>query len=274
MVERVATAAAASLAPPNAPRVVAAPLAAAAIVTAACWAATIYGASTMTGTMPMPGGWSMSMAWMRMPGQSSLDAAVMFLMMWQVMMVAMMLPSAMPMTLLYRRLAVARRQRGAAAAPSAVLLTGYFAIWLMFGLVAYVIGFIVSALAMASEPVSLMIPAATGLVLVLAGVYQLTPWKRLCLRHCRSPMSFFAACWKPGWWGTLKLGAHHGAYCAGCCWGLMLIQLAIGVMNLPLMAVLAAVIWIEKLWRHGERVAMTAGWAAIVGGAAIAAGLL
>lgn len=253
---------------------VAAPLAMAAIVTLACWAATAYSAAAMSGTMPMPGGWNMSMAWMRMPGQSALGAAVMFLVMWQVMMVAMMLPSALPMALLYRGLAASRRARGVPAPPAAVLLTGYFATWLLFGLVAYVVGVGLSALAMRSEPVSRMIPAATGLALVLAGIYQLTPWKQLCLTHCRSPLSFFAACWKPGWWGTLRLGVHHGAYCAGCCWALMLIQLAIGVMNLPLMAALAGVIWIEKIWRHGPRMARAAGWAAIAGGAAITAGLL
>ena len=253
---------------------IAAPLAAAATVTVVCWAATVYSARAMTGTMAMPGGWDMSMAWMLMPGQTALDAAVMFLVMWQVMMVAMMLPSAMPMALLYRGLAASRRSRGVSAPPAAVLLTGYFATWLLFGLIAYVFGFALSALAMRNEAVSRMIPAATGLALVLAGLYQLTPWKRLCLTHCRSPLSFFAACWKPGWWGTLRLGVHHGAYCAGCCWALMLIQLAIGVMNLPLMATVAGVIWIEKTWRHGERMAQAAGWAAIAAGAAVTAGLL
>ena len=257
----------------EAPAAIAAPLAAAAIVTAACWAATVYSAGSMSGTMPMPGAWEMSMAWMRMPGQSTFGAAIMFLVMWQVMMVAMMLPSAMPMALLYRGLAASRRRRGVPAPPAAVLLTGYFATWLLFGVLAYAIGMWVSALAMRSDAVSRMIPAGTGLALILAGLYQLTPWKQMCLTHCRSPLSFFAACWKPGWWGTLRLGAHHGAYCAGCCWALMLIQLAVGVMNLTLMVALAAVIWIEKTWHHGPRMAQAAGWAAIAAGTAVIAGL-
>jgi predicted metal-binding membrane protein len=257
------------------------PLIVAALVTAACWAASVYNARTMSGAMPMPGGWDMSMAWMLMPGQSRVAAAAMFLVMWQVMMVAMMLPSAMPMVLIYRRFAAARRhrppagsgrpepgeRRGQPAAPSAVLLAGYFSSWLLFGVMAYVVGFGLSSLAMQDERVSRLIPAATAFALMLSGVYQLTPWKRACLRHCRSPLSFLATCWKPGWLGTLRLGVHHGAYCAGCCWALMVIQLAIGVMNLPLMAVLAGVIWIEKSWRHGEQMARAAGAAAIAAGA-------
>jgi predicted metal-binding membrane protein len=243
------------------------PLVVAALVTAVCWVVSAYSARTMSGTMTMPGDWEMSMAWMPMPGQSRVAAAAMFLTMWQVMMVAMMLPSTMPVALLYRRFAAARRQRGEAAAPTAVLLAGYFSTWLLFGVIAYAIGVGLSDLAMRDERVSRLVPAATAFALVLAGVYQLTPWKRACLRHCRSPLSFVATCWSPGWLGTLRLGLHHGTYCAGCCWALMLIQLAIGVMNVSLMAVLAGVIWIEKSWRHGEQMARAAGAAAIAIGA-------
>ena len=246
------------------------PLVVAALVAAVCRAISVYSARTMSGTMTMPGGWEMSMAWMRMPGQSRIGAAAMFLTMWQLMMVAMMLPSTMPVALLYRRFAAARRRRGEAAAPVAVLLAGYFSTWLLFGVVAYVVGVGLSDAAMRDERASKLVPAATAFALILAGVYQLTPWKRVCLRHCRSPLSFVATCWKPGWLGTLRLGSHHGAYCAGCCWGLMLIQLAIGVMNLSLMAVLAGVIWIEKSWRHGEQMARAAGAAAIAAGAIMA----
>ena len=206
------------------------------------------------------------MAWMRMPGQSRVASAAVFLVMWQVMMVAMMLPSIMPVTLLYGRYARSRRLRGEAAAPAIVLLAGYFSAWLVAGVIAYAIGAGASELAMRYERVSELVPPATGVAIVLAGVYQLTPWKRLCLRHCRSPVSFLATCWTPGWAGTLRLGFHHGTYCAGCCWALMLIQLAIGVMNVWLMALLAGVIWIEKSWRRGEEMARAAAAAAIASG--------
>jgi predicted metal-binding membrane protein len=246
------------------------PILVAALITTVCWAVSAYSARSMSGTMTMPGGWEMSMAWMRMPGQSRVGAAVMFLTMWQVMMIAMMLPSTMPVALLYRRFAVARRQRGEVAAPVWVLLAGYFSIWLLFGVIAYVIGVGLSDLAMRDERISRLVPAATGFALILAGVYQITPWKRVCLRHCRSPLSFVVTCWTPGWLGTLRLGTHHGAYCAGCCWALMLIQLAIGVMNVWLMAVLAGVIWIEKSWRHGEQMASAAGTTSITVGTIMA----
>lgn len=114
----------------------------------------------------------------------------------------------MPMAMLYRRFALARRQRGEPAAPGVVLIAGYFLSWLAFGAIACAAGFDLSDLAMRDERVSRFIPIATAFALVLAGVYQLTPWKLICLGHCRSPLSFVATWWKPGWLGTLRLGIH------------------------------------------------------------------
>ena len=202
-------------------------------------------------------------------GQTSLDGlAVAAAVKWTVMMIAMMLPSAMPMVLLYRNLVRARQAAGRAVAPSIVLLAGYFLAWLGFGLLAFAAGTAVSGLAMQHASVSLAIPAATAVALVIAGAYQLTPLKRVCLRHCRSPLSFFTTSWRDGWLGALRLGTHHGAYCVGCCWALMLIQLVIGIMSVPLMVATAIVIGVEKTWRHGERAAV------VVGSSAIAAGLV
>ncbi len=248
--------------------VTALPWVAAALVTAVCWMRTVGDAQRMAGGMPMPGGWTMSMAWMAMPGQTAVDAALMFLAMWQVMMVAMMLPSAMPVVLLHRRLMASHRAAGRPAVPAIVLLAGYFAAWGAFGLAAFGIGFGLSAWAMRDEVVSRAIPALTGVALLLAGAYQLTPLKRACLHHCRSPLSFFMASWTDGWRGTLRLGLHHGAYCVACCWALMVVQLVVGVMSLPLMLAIAVVIAVEKLWRHGDRVAQG------VGALTMAAGLV
>jgi predicted metal-binding membrane protein len=240
----------------------------AAIVTVAAWVYTISTAGAMSASMPMPGGWSMSMAWMSMGHQSVLAHTAMFLAMWAVMMVAMMLPSVMPAVLLHSRLIASRVERGERRAGSPVLLlAGYFSIWMAFGAVAYAIGMTIAAAAMRSMRVSVLVPAATGAALAAAGAYQLTQWKQICLRHCRSPLEFFARHDIRRSIDSWRFGLHHGAYCAACCWGLMVIQLALGVMSVPLMALVALIILLEKQWRHGEMLAR------LVGAASIAVGI-
>jgi predicted metal-binding membrane protein len=241
----------------------------AAIVTIAAWVYTISGATAMALAMPMPGGWSMSMAWMMMGQQSSLGHATMFLGMWTAMMIAMMLPSVMPAVLLHERLLDARLQRGDRASGSQfLLLAGYFSVWIAFGAVAYAVGMMLAGVAMRSIRVSVMVPAATGLALAAAGAYQLTRWKQICLHHCRSPLQFFARHNIRRSSDSWRFGLHHGAYCAGCCWGLMLVQLALGVMSVPLMGLVALVILFEKRWRYGDVLAR------VIGVAALAAGVL
>ena len=147
----------------------------------------------------------------------------------------------------------ARVERGERAAGSQLLLlAGYFSVWVAFGAVAYAIGMTLAAAAMRSVRVSVLVPAATGVALAAAGAYQLTQWKQICLRHCRSPLEFFARHEIRRAADSWRFGLHHGAYCAACCWGLMVIQLALGVMSVPLMALVALVILLEKQWRHGE----------------------
>ena len=162
------------------------------------------------------------------------------------MMVAMMLPSSLPMLLLYRR-AAAFRGETHLGLMTFVLGAGYFFVWLLFGVIAYVAGAAVAQAAMASVTVCRVIPLAAGGALVLAGVFQLTPWKSACLRHCRDPLSVVAHHLHAGWRGALGLGIHHGAFCAACCWALMLIQLVLGVMNLNVMVIVGVVIALEKL---------------------------
>jgi len=245
-------------------------LVAAAVVTVAAWAFTVHSAGDMS-AMPMPGGWSMSMAWMSMGHQSPLTHAAMFLIMWAVMMIAMMLPSVMPAVLLHRRVIETRIERGDPAAGSQViLLAGYFSVWIAFGAVAYAIGMTVASAAMRSGKISALVPAATGIALAAAGVYQLTRWKQICLRHCRSPLDFFARhdIRRPS--DSWRFGLHHGAYCAACCWGLMVIQLVLGVMSVPLMGLVAFVILLEKQWRHGEALARVVGAASLTAGVLLA----
>lgn len=229
---------------------------------------TLYGAQSMSGGMPMPGGWTMPMMWMVMPGQSAWNTAWMFLLMWQAMMVAMMLPSTWPMLALYRRVAIFR-ELSYASLGTCVVAGGYFSAWLAFGAVAFAAGFGISSWAMHSERISRLVPPAAGLALVLAGTYQLTPLKQACLKHCREPVLYLSHEWRPGMGGAFRLGLHHGAFCAACCWALMVIQMILGVMNLEVMILIAAIIGTEKLWKRGPALARVVGVGTIAAGLAL-----
>jgi predicted metal-binding membrane protein len=239
-----------------------------AVLVFACAAsATLYFNYSMSGGMPMPGNWTMGMMWM--PMGSAILASAIFTVMWLAMMVAMMLPSTMPLLLLYRRAAAFRGEAHLGQSTFA-LATGYFFVWALFGIVAYLFGLIITRGAMHSDAFSRAVPVASGLALSIAGIYQLTPWKSACLRHCRDPLSLVAHHLPYGRLGALRLGLHHGAFCAACCWGLMLIQLVLGAMNLAVMVAVAIVIAMEKLLSRGERLAKATGVVAIAAGAIIA----
>ena len=242
----------------------------AAIVFVAAAAITIRGSFQMSGGMPMPGGWTMPMMWMVMPGQSVTGSAWMFLLMWEAMMIAMMLPSSWPMLELYYRTAVSTGQPKPWVNVT-LAGCGYFAVWLAFGAGGFGAGFWISSAAMQSERVSRVIPAAAGAALIFAGVYQLSPLKQACLQHCRSPLLFLGHVWRPGWPGAVRIGIIHGAFCAACCWALMVMQMILGVMNLAVMAAIAAVIGVEKLWRRGLLLARVVGVVSIAAGILIAA---
>jgi predicted metal-binding membrane protein len=147
----------------------------------------------------------------------------------------------------------------------------YFFIWTLFGIVAYLIGVMITRGAMHSDAFSRALPFAAGLALCIAGTYQLTSWKSACLKHCRDPLTLVANHLHRGRFGALCFGIHHGALCAACCWALMLIQLVLGVMNLTVMVAVAVVIALEKLAPRGDWLARAVGLAAIAAGAAIAA---
>jgi predicted metal-binding membrane protein len=225
-------------------------------------AITWSGARSMSGGMPMPGGWVMPMMWMHMPGQTAWGAAGMFLLMWQAMMIAMMLPSSWPMLVLYQRVAVSSGEKRPGLA-MAFAGAGYFAVWLGFGAIAFLVGSTASNAAMKSAGLSRMMPAAAGAVLIVAGLYQWSPWKQTCLAHCRSPLMFLGHAFRPGLAGAMRVGVAHGIFCTGCCWALMAIQMILGVMNLAVMLLIAAVIAVEKLWTRGPLLARLAGGAAI-----------
>ena len=172
-----------------------------------------------------------------------------FLGIWVTMMAAMMLPSVSPMVLAYARVAKARPTRS----PTAVFVGGYFAAWTLYGLVAYGVYRLVGAADMGVLAWHRAGPYVAGGAIVAAGLYQLTPIKDVCLRHCRTPVHFLAHGWRDGAVGALRMGFTHGLYCVGCCWGLMLVLFTLGVMSLVWMAVIASVIFAEKVFPHGER---------------------
>jgi len=232
-------------------------------VFALCAAATLYFWRAMSASMPMPGGWQMSMAWMRMG--SWLAATVMFCLMWLAMMVFMMLPSSVPVLMLVRRTAEFRGESHPEAL-SWTVAAGYFLAWSGFGLLAYAAGVGCAQAAMVSETFSRAVPWLTGAAVVIAGIYQFLPAKAACLRHCRDPL-LLVAHMRQGWRGALHLGLHHGAFCVGCCWALMVIQLVLGVMSLPLMIVIAGVIAWEKLAASSTLPARVAGAVAVLAGA-------
>jgi predicted metal-binding membrane protein len=239
----------------------------AAVVVAVTSAITLYFcfAPSMAGGMDMPGGWTMSMMWMRMPGQSAFAAALMFQAMWLAMMIAMMLPSALPLLLLYRKAAAFAGEKHLALSTWG-LASGYFLTWVGFGIVAYAIGIAISNAAMRSDCISRLMPVLCAAALIFAGIYQLTHWKSACLRHCRDPMCMVAGHLQGGPLAAARMGLHHGFFCALCCWPLMLIQLALGVMNLAVMIIIALAIAAEKLLPVGNHIAKIIGIASIVGG--------
>jgi predicted metal-binding membrane protein len=166
---------------------------------------------------------------------------------WTTMMAAMMLPSAAPAVRLFGRAAMR-------PALTAAFVAGYLAAWVGFGLVAYALYRLVAGLHLGVLAWDRSGPWIAGGAVLAAAAYQLTPLKRICLRHCRSPLHILLARWRPGRLGALRMGAEHGGYCAGCGWALMLVLFAVGIMSVFWMLVVAAVVFAEKVLPGGERV--------------------
>src|SRR5687767_2071335 len=222
------------------------------------------GSMSAMGGMPMPGGWTMSVAWMRMPGQTWPGAAASFLGMWVVMMVAMMMPSLGPMLWRYRQ-AVGRTGETRLDRLTALVGVGYFFVWTVFGMAAFPLGVALTAVAMRQPALARAVPFAVAMVVLMAGFLQLTAWKARHLVCCRE---------SPGCGRTLpadagtawRHGLRLGLHCSRCCVGLMAILLVIGVMDLRAMAVVAAAITVERLAPAGERVARATGVVAVGAG--------
>jgi predicted metal-binding membrane protein len=186
------------------------------------------------------------------------DFWLMFIM-WTVMMVGMMLPSAAPMILLYA--AVRRRQlrRGHVFAATGVFAVGYLVAWTVFSLVATATQWVLEQASLLSPMMVSASPYLGGALLIAAGIYQWTPLKHACLQNCRAPAEFLSRSWRNGTGGAIAMGVHHGAYCIGCCWVLMGLLFVAGVMNLLWVASITALVLIEKIAPGGHLFARIAG---------------
>jgi len=193
------------------------------------------------------------------------DFVLVFLM-WAIMMVGMMVPSVIPMTLIYAAVARRAAREQNPIAPTAVFVSGYVLMWTLFSLGATITQWALERAALLSPMMVSNSPALGSAVLIAAGLYQFTPFKDSCLSHCRAPAQFFAAHWRPGTGGALRMGLEHGAFCLGCCWALMALLFVGGVMNLLWVAAIALFVLLEKVLPFGPRGGRLAGLAMIAAG--------
>jgi predicted metal-binding membrane protein len=176
-----------------------------------------------------------------------------FLAVWVAMMVAMMFPTAAPMILTFAHVQQRKRRSGKPFVPTSVFVGSYLGIWTAFGALAYAAA--LGATELADNSMWVMDNAARigGGVLVLAGLYQLSPLKDICLSKCRAPMAFVLTSWRDGYGGALRMGLEHGLYCLGCCWLFFVIVFPLGMMNVALLAAIVLLIFAEKSLPFGQR---------------------
>jgi predicted metal-binding membrane protein len=236
------------------------------------WMALLEGAGTGMAPAAMSG-WLMPFA---LPAAFSSPWAPFYWLvaffMWTVMMVAMMLPSASPMVMLYAhviRQAERHGQTHHASASVAAFASGYLTLWILFSALAVALQFGLERVGALSAMMSSRSVLLSGMLLVAAGLYQLTPLKTACLAHCRGPASFISAHWRQGVIGAWRMGVSHGVYCLGCCAALMLLLFVGGVMNLVWIAGLTLIVAIEKLAPFGAVAAKAIAVALIGGGAGL-----
>jgi predicted metal-binding membrane protein len=195
--------------------------------------------------------------------------APLFLAIWMVMMVAMMFPTAAPMILTFHKVQVSKRQRGEAFVATWVFVAAYMLVWTLSGVAAYAGVLAVETIAVRGALSPTIAARIGGVVLVAAGVYQITPFKDLCLSKCRTPISFIMTSWRDGVAGALRMGLLHGAYCLGCCWLLFVVLFPLGIMNVAAMAVITLVIFAEKTLPWGRPVARATAAALVAYGAVV-----
>jgi len=229
-----------------------------ALLTVLAWIYLLWLAGGMRG-MPMEGATPSLRPWTIADGLT-------MLVMWAVMMVAMMLPSASPMILLHATISRQQGSTGPAPSTTAMFACGYVLAWTGFSAVATALQWGLERLALLSPMMVSTSGYLGGALLIAAGLYQMTELKEVCLTHCRSPIHFITMHWRQGTWGAFRMGLAHGAYCVGCCWILMALLFVGGVMNLLWIAALAAFVLAEKVLPHGALIGRAAGGLMLVAG--------
>ena len=199
---------------------------------------------------------------------------VFMFLMWAIMMVGMMVPTAIPMTLTYAAVARKADAQQTPIAPTAVFVTGYLVIWTVFSVAATTAQWGLDQAALLSPMLVTTSPTIGASLLIAAGLYQLTPFKQACLAKCRGPIHFLAHHWRPGALGALRMGIAHGLFCLGCCWVLMLLLFLGGVMNLMWIAAITLFVLLEKVLPFGPQGGRISGIAMIVVGVVVVANML
>jgi predicted metal-binding membrane protein len=218
------------------------------VLTVVGWAFIAYQASVMGDMEAMSGA-----------RISTMGGFVPFVLGWTAMMVAMMIPATLPLILLYRVVARQRLSPVQARIGTAAMLIGYVAVWVIAGLPVYVY-------ALTAESIGRLAAVLPAVLLVIGGAYQFTSLKRSCHARCSSPLFFLMQQWKPGTRGALRLGVLHGVDCLGCCAGLMIALVALGMMNLALVFTVALIIFAEKTLPNSHRIARPLGILMMAGG--------
>ncbi len=193
-------------------------------------------------------------------------SAGLFIAIWVVMMIAMMFPTAAPMILMFTKVYAGKRQKSQAFVPTWVFVSAYLLIWTLFGVVAYPLALWAERLTGQSMWLMSNAPRIGGALLVVAGLYQLSPLKHICLSKCRTPLEFILSSWRDGYGGAFRMGFVHGAYCLGCCWLLFVLLFPLGIMNIAVMALLTVLIYAEKSFPLGRQISQIAGVALIAYG--------
>ncbi len=226
----------------------------------AAWIWVVLMARDMYGSMQGASAWMMTLVW-------DWPHVLLLWLMWAVMMTAMMMPAAAPLVLLYA--AAARKQEDATrpAARIYALAGGYILVWALFSVGATALQRLLAGALVLTPMMEPATPVAGAMVLGIAGLYQLTPWKRACLSVCRSPLAFMLARSRAGIGGAFRLGLEHGAHCLGCCWAMMLILFAGGVMNLTVILALTVWVLVEKAMPLGDRTPVATGVALLAAAA-------
>ncbi len=193
-------------------------------------------------------------------------SAVLFIAIWAVMMVAMMFPAAAPMILMFGAVYASKRRQEQPYVPTWIFVSAYLLVWVLSGVLAYFLAIGVEKLAGQSMWLMENATRISGAILVIAGLYQLSPLKNVCLSKCRTPLQFLLTSWHDGYAGAFRMGIEHGTFCLGCCWLLFVILFPLGLMNIAVMALVTALIFAEKALPIGRQISKLAGVGLIVYG--------